>query len=229
MTHHLPACRTILTANLVFAGLAAGASAQDLYKSRAEMLNAEAANKQANATIISAIAGYDKTQAEIAKLGQEIREKGAQNDLLETEVYYKKRAQYHEYRAAHRPKANSPDGYTALARGAAPARLTSYQLGSGPGELRWPTVLKGSDYDATRREIDGLLKSRTPEDSGAGSQNCVDIVARLDVLKTELRDNIRRYKSHDYLAARKFLDAVALDAQEPAFSISGTVDKVAGR
>jgi hypothetical protein len=217
----------ILAGSLALAGLAATARGQDLYKSRAEMLQAEAANKQANASIIHALADYSKSQAEVAKIGEEVRLMQANNDLREAEVFYKKRAQYHEYQAAHRPKPASPGQQAARARQLAPERLASYQV--EPDGLRWPTLLRFPSYDTSRRQVDRLWQNRTLENSGAGSQSCVLIVAALDQLKAALLENIDRYGSSDYLAARKFLSALALEAQEPIVSVSDMVDKVAGR
>ena len=55
------------------------------------------------------------------------------------------------------------------------------------------------------------------------------IVDRLDSLKSALRENIRRYNSLDYLAARNFVDAVADEVQKPvAPRAKETLDKVAG-
>jgi hypothetical protein len=191
------------------------------------MFNAEAAAKAANATVINAVAGFNKSQAEVTKLLQEAREKSAQNDLLETDVFYKKRAQYDAYRAAHRPKPSSPSEHIFRAQKAAPERLAAHQLQKDG--LRWPTLLSAPVYEAARCAIDELWECRTPEDSGAGSQNCVRIVAALEALKAALLENISRYRPSDYLTARKFLDGVAVEAQDPVKSVSDMVDKVAGR
>src|SRR5688572_32209305 len=113
----------VATGGLLAIAFSAPAAAQDdnkalneLYKSRAEVINAEAQNKQANATIINAHANYMKSHAESRKLHQEAREKSAQNDLLETRVFYEKRGLYHTYKDAHRPKASTPEQYAARAQ-----------------------------------------------------------------------------------------------------------------
>lgn len=221
--------RTALGTSFLLVVLASAASAQDLYKSRAEMLHAEAANKQANASIITAMALYEKTQAEIARLNQDTREKYSTNDLLEAETFYKKRAQYHTYQAAQRPKPEQAKEYVAQARAVCAARNTGPQLAGPSGDISWPTLLKTPKYDTICRQIDTLLRHRTAENSGAGSQNCVEIVARVEWLKGTLRENIRRYSSIDYLTARNFVDAVALEAQKPLGEPDvEALDKVAG-
>lgn len=217
-------------ATLLLIGLTAQAGAQDLFKSRAEMLNAEAANKAANAAIIGAIANYEKSSAEAAKLGQEIREKAANNDFLETEVFYKKRAQYHAYQAAQaaaRQAARSQSEPVRHVNRAVSARVTETASGK-PAKVLWPTIFKATAYDATRRNVDALLASRTPEDSGVGSLNCVNTLDCLDDLKSSLRSNIHRYSSHDYLAARRFLDLLSQEVQLPVLEVPATLDKVAG-
>lgn len=222
--------RTLVT-SLLLSGLSTHAGAQDVYKSRAEMLNAEAASKQANAAIIGAIANYEKSAAEAAKLGQEIREKAANNEYLETEVYYKKRAQYHAYHAAQaaaRQAAKAQTEPTKNVNRAVSVRIMTETASGKPGKVMWPTIFRASSYEATRRNVDVLLASRTPEDSGAGSLNCVDIMAGIEDLKTSLRGNIHRYSSTDYLAARRFIDLLAQEVQMPVLEVPETLDRVAG-
>jgi hypothetical protein len=207
--------RLLPPAALACLALGHPALAQDLYKSRAEMMNAEALSKQADATIINAVAGYGKTRAEVAKLNQDTREKSVQNHLLESKVYYEKRAQYDAHRDAHAPEPATQEEHVARARRSAPPKLSPYELWSQPGVLRWPTLLKGRVYADARAQVDDLLANRTAEDSGAGSQNCVSVQAWLTELKASLVRHVRHYPSGDYLAARKFLEAVGRAAQEP--------------
>jgi hypothetical protein len=185
----------------------------EVYRSRAEAFNAEAQNKQANAAIINAMANYGKAAAEARKINQETREKSALNDLLETKVYYDKRGLYHTYQDAHRPKRGTPEQYAEWARKAGPTRLAADQLWIKPGYLRWPSVLRHADFADCRGQIDNLLSQRTPTDSGAGSENCVQIRAQVDSLKKALAAKVKQFKTNDYLAARRFLENVALEAE----------------
>jgi len=193
----------------------------ELYKSRAEVINAEALNKQANASIINAHANYKKSHYESMKLHQEAREKSAQNDLLETRVFYEKRGLYHGYKDAHRAKSSTPEQYAARAAKFAPDRLDPSQLWIKPGYLRWPSMLRQTDYAAPRGRIDLLFTQRSPDDSGAGSQNSVDIQIQIDELKATLVSNMKRYKSADYLAARKFLEGLSVEAQHAVETLGG--------
>ncbi|MGD9723938.1 MAG: hypothetical protein AB7O59_20480 [Pirellulales bacterium] len=230
MKNRISTCRMLLVASLVPAGLAADASAQDLYRSHADMLNAMAANKQAEATMVNALGNFGKSAAEAAKTNEEAREKAAHNDLLETETYYKKRAQHQAFRVAQRAKPGTPDPNAEQASKPAPIELTTFQVDQKSGQFRWPTLLKSNAYDSLRRQIDGLLGKRTPQDSGAGSQNCSETLKVVNALTTRLRDNIRRYSSSDYLAARNFLRTLALEVQQPIdLADPRTLDRVAGR
>lgn len=218
----------VMTSGLIALVLSASAAAQDdskalneLYKSRAEAINAEALNKQANASIINAQANYMKTHAESRKLHQEAREKSAQNDLLETRVFYEKRGLYHTYKDAHRPKSSTPEQYASRAQQAAPQRMAASQLWIKPGYLRWPSLLRQEAYASPRGQVDVLFTQRSPDDSGAGSQNCVDIQTRIDELKTTLKGKIQTYKHGDYLAAKKFLEGLAVEAQYAVDSMGG--------
>jgi hypothetical protein len=198
----------------------------EVFKSRAEVVQAEALNKQANAAIINADANHRKARAEVRKLDQETRKLSTENDLLEAKVHYDKRALYHTYQAAHRPKPSTPEQYAARARHAAPTRLSSYQLWSKPGYVRWPSMLLHNDYAEIRSQIDRLCRERSPADSGAGSQNCVDLQLNVDRFRTALNARIKAYKPADYIVAKKFLDSLALEA---TFPIDLGVDQVAQR
>jgi len=225
--------RTSLFAPLFVLTLASAARGQqqDPNIGRAAVMQAEAAHKQGNAAMVNAAATYEKAQAEIAKLQQETYEKAVQNDLLEAEIYYKKRAAYHAYQATRRQKGESAHNHSMEVRAASIARTSAPQQVARPAEsLKWPTVFQSSGYDAVRRQVDKLLAQRTPENSGAGSLNCVAIVERLDALKRALRENIRRYSAPDYLAARNFVEAIAAEAQKPVVPrAKETLDKMAGQ
>lgn len=216
-------CRFVL-AGLMLAAVSPVAAQDDLrqvnevFRSRAESFNAEAANKQANAAIINAMANYGKASAEAGKINQETREKSAHNDLLETRVYYEKRGLYHTYQDAHRPTRATPAQYAEWAKKAGPTRLAVDQLWIKPGYLRWPSVLRQSDFASCCGQIDQLMAQRSPTDSGAGSENCMQIAAEVDSLKKTLASKVKQYKTNDYLAARRFLENIALEAQSPAES-----------
>ena len=188
----------------------------EVYRSRAESFNAEAANKQANAAIINAMANYGKASAEAGKINQETREKSAQNDLLETKVYYEKRGLYHAYKETHKVTRATSEQYAEWAKKAGPTRIAADQLWIKPGYLRWPSMLRHDDFAVARGQIDTLLDQRTPTNSGAGSDNCVQIAAQVDALKSALAAKVKQFKATDYLAARRFLDNIALEAQNPA-------------
>ncbi len=222
----------LVTACLLLLGASAATSAQDtkdvveIFKSRAEVVQAEALHKQANAAIINADANHRKARAEVRKIDQETRKLSTENDLLEAKVHYDKRAMYHTYQAAHRPKPSTPEQYAQRAREAAPTRLSSYQLWSKPGYVRWPSLLLHNDYVHIRSQIDHLCLQRSPADSGAGSQNCVDLQTNLDQFKTALGAKIKSYKPADYIVAKKFLESLSRETQ---FPVDVAADQVAQR
>src|SRR4030095_11709146 len=98
----------------------------------------------------------------------------------------------------------------------------SYQLWSKEGYLRWPGLLLHGDYAEARSGIDYLFAMRTAADSGAGSQNCVDLQARIETLRDALHKKLKSYKPVDYLTARKFLDSLAYEAQFQAEGVTKT-------
>ena len=227
MMNPLSTCRAVLAIGLTVAGLAASASAQDLYKSRAEMLTASALDKQADATMVEAMAHYGKAQAEVAKMIQEIREKAAQNDMLETETYYKKRGVS--------CLSGQPTREIGLGRNLRQGRS---QIGSGgTGFLSFRSRVGQSSLanaaDRRRVRCPAAPHRRAARNPYAGGQRrrvgeLHQVLAVLNTLKTALCENIRRYTSADYLAARNFLAGVALEAQRSiARKDVETLDRVA--
>jgi hypothetical protein len=222
----------LATACLMSLGLAAVASAQEtkdvveVFKSRAEVVQAEALNKQANAAIINADANHRKARAECRKMDQETRKLSTENDLLDAKMFYDRKALHYAHKAAHKRQTSTPEQYAQRARQAAPTRLSSYQLWSKPGYVRWPSLLLSVDYADIRSQIDHLCLQRSPADSGAGSQNCVDLQSSVDQLKTALGGKLKSYKPADFIAAKKFLDSLALEVQ---FPVDLAADQVAQR
>jgi hypothetical protein len=208
-----------LQAWLLGAALAHGQETKELvevFKSRAEVFAAEAADKQANASIINAMGNYAKARAEAARIDQDTRKARAENDFLEAKVFYDKRSLYHAYKETHKVSRPSTQEYADLARRLGPSRLASYQLWAKPGYLRWPSLLLNQDFAEVRSQIDDLFAIRQPQTSGAGSQNCVDIQERVSEMKSTLTSKLASYKPVDYIAAKKFLEGLALEAQLPA-------------
>jgi hypothetical protein len=77
-------------------------------------------------------------------------------------------------------------------------------------------MLRHDDFAVARGEIDELMNQRTPTNSGAGSDNCVQIAAQVDALKSVLAAKVKQYKPTDYLTARRFLENITLEAQNAA-------------
>lgn len=66
-----------------------------------------------------------------------------------------------------------------------------------------------------RIQLDGLFAKRTQENSGVGSEMCREVQTLTRQMRAELKDMVQRISPAEYLAARKFIDALAYEAQFP--------------
>jgi hypothetical protein len=78
------------------------------------------------------------------------------------------------------------------------------------GQLQWPDVLRQSEYQANRERLDELFRIRGETGASTAVQDEIrDVVSQL---RSRLQDHIRDYSADDYIAADKFLTALARSA-----------------
>jgi hypothetical protein len=75
------------------------------------------------------------------------------------------------------------------------------------GELQWPDALQQSEYQASRERLDELFRIR--EETGASMAVQDEIREVAAQMRSRLQDHISDYPADDYIAADKFLTALA--------------------
>ena len=75
------------------------------------------------------------------------------------------------------------------------------------GQIRWPDVLKASEFDGPRNEIDSLFKSGRKTESSA--ETAAKVETNVGQMKDLLRSQITTIPLNEYSESRKFLDRVA--------------------
>jgi hypothetical protein len=81
------------------------------------------------------------------------------------------------------------------------------QLDPDTGEIQWPDALRQSEYLASRERLDELFRIR--EETGGSTAVQEEIREAVLQMRSQLQDHIRDYAPDDYIAADKFLSALA--------------------
>ncbi len=85
--------------------------------------------------------------------------------------------------------------------------LSASQLNPATGEIVWPEALMGEEYKASRDKMQELFKLR--DSTGATSEISQEIYDEAQVMKNQLRGQIRDMVPNDYLSARRFIEGLA--------------------
>jgi hypothetical protein len=146
---------------------------------------------------------------------EEARSKYLDNQKKWAENYF----QMKERRQAIEVQQREINKQTNEARAAALAAKPPVSRGLGPnaldpltGRITWPEVLLGRDFDAPRTQIDQSLELRAKTSHGAGTSE--KIHAAVNEMLSRLRSQIETIPANQYIAARKFLDALDYTARE---------------
>ena len=98
-------------------------------------------------------------------------------------------------------------------REATPGRLSSSQLERGTGIIHWPPLLRDKAFNDPRYQLDQLFHSRTPDNSGADSDNYVQISKYSDAMHTILKGMIKDLPPATYVAASHFIRSLNYEGQ----------------
>lgn len=133
---------------------------------------------------------WTQTKLERQRIGQAAREA----------EYDKKRARRDKYLAAKKTTSTT-------------TQLSYSQLDPTTGKIYWPDALKADKYASQRSEVDELFVLRAHAGTTPDLSGRVHEAARK--MQSQLKRDIRTIPSYEYIAARKFLDGLAEEAQTP--------------
>jgi hypothetical protein len=214
---------TILgVATQVAVAAAAAAGAEVSWKERTDYNQSLAAVMAGVSQVMSADASQLKNTGEyleklaaLGQLRQQLRTAKMAGDMKAAENFYAKKKMSAEYRSAKQPKRMPLEKLQQLTRKNAPARLTAAEITPVSSRIRWPQLLCGERFAQTRTEIDRLFAERTPDNGGLGSRACDAIEKAVAQMKTLLAQQVRAVNPMEYLAAKKFLEGLILEARSP--------------
>lgn len=172
--------------------------------------------QQANADTIRAMGQYEQMQSQSMINYEQARSTYIDNQQKWNQVYLERKKalqqmkdDQHQATVARRQQEREAEAKKPPAPG--PAGLSVRQLDPATGQIRWPTALATTPFDSQRRTLDDLFALRAKTNTMSELSSQIDDAVR--DMKTVLRSHIRDMNSQDYIAARKFLDSLAVDGR----------------
>jgi len=167
------------------------------------------------ASVITAQGQANALNGQAAISFQEARSRAIQNDELATTTYFRMRHINQEARNAERPARLSTDRYAALAKSAAPDRLSTQAYDTTFARLSWPAALSGDDFAADRDAMDRAFGSRSLRDSGTDSAFYGEVKQLSTSMQKALSSKVGDLDPAQYVAAKKFLMSLTYEATQP--------------
>lgn len=146
---------------------------------------------------------------------EEAEAKRLVNAEKRTETYFRLQQINAAARQANRPARLSQDEYVALAKRQAPDRLSAFDYDRALGRLNWPAALTSGDFAAEREMLDAVFASRTPADTGAGSEFHNVVRQLTSSLQSKLQAELSTMSPMEFIAAKKFLTGLTYESQQP--------------
>ena len=132
-----------------------------------------------------------------------------------TDTYFQMRKKNRDYRATERGPRPSREDFVRMAAAGRPEKLSPSELDSVTGEVNWPRALTRPEFNDSRKELESLFAKRA-----AYGQNTWDDYTKIgDTIKkmeADLKKAIRDVPPSDYTAAKRFLDSLTFENQQPA-------------
>ncbi|MGE5193869.1 MAG: hypothetical protein ACM3U2_15345 [Deltaproteobacteria bacterium] len=159
------------------------------------------------AQVIRAEGDYN-LQTTQAMINYEIaRSKYIENANKWTQAYFQMREANQAFQIQKMERnRHSPETLAQVAASELPRRLSSDELDPVTGKITWPEVLMDDQYASLRIDLEHQfgLRAWTSRTAGTAAQIHDDTRIMMDIL----RSNIENMPASDFIAARKFIDAL---------------------
>jgi len=176
-----------------------------------DLARAQAAIVTAQASVIANVASTNAAVAKAADDLERVREMALDNDLKAAKAFYDRRKMYADHRAQHAAPRDKND----LARRskATTERASVYEVDPLRGRIFWPSVLKREEFVDSRVQMDVLFAERKSHQAGLGSNFCRQTKMLAGEMRGQLREMVDNLSPSEYVAARKFLDKLSMEAE----------------
>jgi hypothetical protein len=160
--------------------------------------------------------GENRYMSSLAAInGQEALSRAIDNKQKAVETYFQIKQINRAAREAARPQPLTFTQYAKLAKQEAPERLDDADYNRVMGRLSWPAVLASDDFAAERAALDQAFVGRTAQDVGVSTNFHREVRELTAVMQAKLRDRLDTLSPMEYIAAKKFLDSVTYESQQP--------------
>ena len=146
---------------------------------------------------------------------QQARSLDIQNRKNTVDAYFYMRQANNAARAGSRSERLTTEQYTALAKQAAPNRLSPHEYDSTLGRLNWPAALVGDEFAAERDALDRIFRTRSPGDVGPSTEFYAQVRNISNSMQQKLRENIQELDAAQYVAARNSSSACRTKLRSP--------------
>ena len=164
------------------------------------------------ADVVRSAGQYNLDTAQANNINQDTVSKYLDNRAKGTDTYFQMREANRQYRRQLETPPLSSEQLYRIAAEQRPDTLAASDLDPLTGDIAWPLVLQGEEYEEVRTKLEGLFALRAKEGS---SSYVFEIQQTANEALAQLKANIRNYPAPEYLKAKKFLEALAFTARAP--------------
>jgi len=179
----------------------------DIGKASAAGSTAQAAAMSNAATSIQAIGKAQDDAQKVIGMSLDNSMKAAKADL-------DRRKAFLDYQALHakkNAKKAANKAHQDAAAGAVATIATAHR-----SSVAWPPIFLRDDFAAPRDRIDQAYADRDPQTGGAGSRFGHEVSQGVSAMKQTLREMTGDLAPAEYNAAKRFLDSLTKEAEQPA-------------
>jgi hypothetical protein len=164
------------------------------------------------ADIIRSKGAANLMNSEAAGNWQDAYRKHIDNRVHSTEKYFEMRDINRRARAAESGPRPSMEDVIRHADARKPNRLSPCELDALTGNINWPGVLRGSQYEQDRKKLEDLYSARAFSGFLSGDQ-LMQVDSSIKSIQAELKKNIKNYPPQSWTQANAFLKSLTYESR----------------
>lgn len=160
---------------------------------------------------------YNRLSAEALVKQEEARRRYIENYKEGVDTYLQTRALNREYRAAEQAERREEVREWLENRTPhQPRRLSPSELDPTTGHIDWPILLQDGAYSELREMLERTFRQRANQGGSFGPDSYETVLTTGEQMLQELKERIHDVSPGDYIAAKRFIQALTNEAQFPA-------------
>jgi len=156
---------------------------------------------------------YNVDTAQALQTLSQTQHQSMENHNFAVSSYYQNKDVHEQYMKSHEQPRLTTEQLDKIAEKAGPGRLSSTQFDRSTNVIQWPALLRDSQFSDLRYKVDKLFHDRTPDESGADSDNYVNIKQACDAMHQMLHGMIKDLPPVTYIAADHFIRSLAYEGR----------------